>query len=480
MLIKTLFYERYSPEVRSGAAMRCNQYLEEVIVEMGHDLLTISPDRISSKSQMFIPWDCLQFNKSFNSHFSDISIYCDRGIESSPPSRESSKVNILLLHGLYYNINLINNLDCLDIILTTSLYWAEVIQLLLGGNIVSNSSQLRELYASKIGTKQPIIYPLTPPIQVATYDSESNTNFLSKYNLDDLQQEVIFAHSIQPQKASIPAFVGIVAFLVSSFKQRKQLFKVFVSKSNAADIQHELMHLTNSSWFNNFSNISACDIQTSIIFTDRLHQTDLHQLFSLSRFGICYNEVPESFGMYILESILSGCPIFSNGAGNMRHSLPSFHGHYINEPYGLYNYNHDDLASLCKQILCKLDDPMLKHEIHQGRSYIVSKYNIREYKKGFRDVLKAVAIWPVEIKKIYEPKRLTSDNQDIYKLSPLVRSLCSQHNYVFADHQNYQLTDMDFKLLTLIGDSSSSLTEMNYYANIKSLLDKGLICRKCR
>ena len=122
---------------------------------------------------------------------------------------------------------------------------------------------------------------------------------------------------------------------------------------------------------------------------------------------------------------------------------------------------------------------MLKHEIHQVRSYIVSKYNIREYKKGFRDVLKAVAIWPVEIKKIYEPKRLTSDNQDIYKLSPLVRSLCSQHNYVFADHQNYQLTDMDFKLLTLIGDSSSSLTEMNYYANIKSLLDKGLICRKC-
>ena len=50
-----------------------------------------------------------------------------------------------------------------------------------------------------------------------------------------------------------------------------------------------------------------------------------------SDFGLCYDDFVEPFGYYPVESIYLGCPIFTNGSGNLRHVLPKGHGVNVRE-----------------------------------------------------------------------------------------------------------------------------------------------------
>ena len=91
--------------------------------------------------------------------------------------------------------------------------------------------------------------------------------------------------------------------------------------------------------------------------------------------------------MYVLESIANHCPVFSNGAGNMRHSLPTNHGHYISESFGIYDSSATACMELALEIIFKLEDQNLHEELQAGYSYIISKYNIRDFKKNIRNIL---------------------------------------------------------------------------------------------
>ena len=101
MQIKTFFYNRFSL-TSDGASHRCNTYVEEVIIELGHKLHPCEPNppHRRYKSLNYIPWD--RRDRILRNQYvpSDVSIYCDRGIAYGLPSFESSKFNILLLQRL--------------------------------------------------------------------------------------------------------------------------------------------------------------------------------------------------------------------------------------------------------------------------------------------------------------------------------------------------------------------------------------------
>jgi len=477
MLVKTLFYNQASRE-SDGAAFRCNKYLEDVIVETGHDLQSFYPELSTLKSQAFIPWDRVQFKRSFTAQIGDIALYCDRGVLYSPPSPRSAKVNIVLLHGLYYNFELINSLEYIDLILTTSPYWAEVAKMMLGGKIITTLLQLNESFSSSNKSKDAMIYHLKPPIEIARHESIDNKEFFGRYQNNLLAEHVILAHSIQPGKASVPAFVGIIALLASHLKESNKVLKIFTSRIDRDAILAELQSFKSLKWIDELNNICADEIKKCLIFTDRLPQSELHHLFSLAKFGLCYNDVPESFGMYVLESILSGCPVFSNGSGNMRHLLPPSHGHYIHESNGIYERNQTDLKRAVKRIILKLDDPNLKQEIDRGRLYITNNYNKRRYKKEFKDILMAASDNSLVFKKTNAFRTSAPQFQTIYKVSPLVRTLCQEGHYIIADHETFTLSEHEFKLLMAIEHSSSHSSEYYNSNLLQSLLNKGLICLK--
>lgn len=474
MLVKTLFYERLSHKSQ-GAALQCNQHLEDTIIEMGYSLIPFSHKVNSLKSQIFIPWDRLKFTQSFYSQFSDIAIYCDRAIAFGPPSPSSSRINILILHGLAYNYELINSLVHVDLIITTSQYFAEVAKMMLGGLIASNMEDLRDMLSLPSKNNNTIIYPLTPPIKKCEFVLSQNVEFLDQFNINT-DHQLILAHSVQPKKASIPAFVGIVVSLVSEFKKSNKVLRIFTSCVDSDEINGELMHLLSSNWLDNFCNIDVQDVKNSFIYTDRLMQSNLHRLFTLSSFGLCYNEVPESFGMYVLESILNGCPIFSNGSGNMRYSLPVRHGHYINENHGIYIQNVTDLRKLASEITTKLGSSGLELEISQGQEFIQENYNLRTFKKEFKNIIKTLSCRLKPCQESISVNNTSIRKRKFYVLSPLVRSLSSNSKCVIADHQNFNLSDEEYHLLALISESSSIELDSNASISAQLLIEKGLIC----
>ena len=476
MLVKTLFYERLCNKSK-GAALQCNQHIEDTIIEMGYSLVPFSHQLSSLKSQNFIPWDRLKFTQLFHSQFSDIAIYCDRGVVFGPPSHCSSRINILLLHGLAYNFELINSLNHVDLILTTSHYFAEVAKMMLGGLVVSSAEQLRDMYSFRSDNNETIIYPLMPPVEKSEFVVDRNDKFLNQFKLN-IDHQLVLAHAVQPKKASIPAFVGIVASLVSEFKKLNKVFKVFTSSVDSKEINDELTYLSSLNWFDNFFNIDVQDVRDSFIYTERLLQSDLHRLFSLSSLGLCYNDVPESFGMYVLESILNGCPVFSNGSGNMRHSLPANHGHYISENHGIYKRSSIDLKILASEIISKLGSLVLALEISRGQELIRFNYNIRTFKREFKNILKTLICRVDQCQGRIDTSDTSEIKRKYYAVSPLVRSLSTSSKSVIADHQNFHLSDNEFNLLALVFKSSPIELDCKTSFSVQSLIEKGLICLK--
>ena len=476
MLVKTLFYERLSNESQ-GAALQCNQHLEDTIIEMGYSLIPFSHQLNSFKSQIFIPWDRLKFTQLFHSQFSDIAIYCDRGVVFGLPSPCSSRINILVLHGLAYNFELINSLDHVDLIFTTSEYFAEVVKMMLGGLVVSNVEQLRDMYSFRSEDNETIIYPLMPPVEKSEFDVDRNDEFLNQFKLNT-DHQLVLAHAVQPKKASIPAFVGIVVSLVSKFKELNKAFKVFTSSVDYNEINDELTHLSSLNWFDDFFNIDVQDVRDSFVYTDRLPQSDLHRLFSMSSLGLCYNEAPESFGMYVLESILNGCPIFSNGSGNMRYSLPANHGHYIKESHDIYIRNKNGLKMLASEIISKLGSSSLGLEIFRGQDFIQSNYNVRLFKREFRNIVKTLSCRNHQCQERINTNNTSVIKRKLYVLSPLVRSVYASSKCVIADHQKFYLSDNEFNLLVLISESSCIQLDCRTSVSAQSLIEKGLICLK--
>ena len=389
------------------------------------------------------------------------------------------KKNILFLHGLAYNIDLIKSLEDIDIIITPSLYWAEVTQMMIGGKIIRSIHDFDFQYISASSRQNTVIYPLDPPIQIISAQiGDEKSKLMNRIGIT-YSNQTILAHSIQPNKASFSAYVGIIIALAIRYRKVNKHLKVVTSR-----IDHEKIFSVIGKIYNEYEHDYAFsftlkDAEECFVFTDKLSQKHLHQLFRASSFGISYNDVPESFGMYVLESIANHCPVFSNGAGNMRHSLPTNHGHYISESFGIYDSSATACMELALEIIFKLEDQNLHEELQAGYSYIISKYNIRDFKKNIRNILNLAKSKDISTRSpsflFHQTKSIS--HQSHLQISPLVRSFSRKDRVVMADHQNFKLTDREFNEFMLIFDGHNEALSSSQNACFDILIDMGLICK---
>ena len=142
------------------------------------------------------------------------------------------------------------------------------------------------------------------------------------------------------------------------------------------------------------------------------------QLMRFSDFGLCYDQCVEAFGFYPMESVLCGCPIFSNGSGNLRHLLPPDHGisihedtsHYWGEPAARMNAYRPTAASILDAVtsgegrLCT----------SRGQSYIREHHSLERFDQ-------AVELWlQRSIEEPVNTLRLTPERTRV-GLSPYLR-----------------------------------------------------------
>lgn len=479
MEIKTFFYNRFSL-TSDGAPNRCNTYVEEVIIALGHNLhpCESKPPHRRYKSLNYIPWD--RRDRILQNQYipADVSIYCDRGIAYGLPSFDSSKFNILLLHGLAYNYELIYSQNRFDLIITTSTYWAQVTRMMLNGVVVRNAEELSYLLLSyRKGRNYPLIYSVLPPIENTSIANKSKLNeFMNTHKLQD-NSTMILAHALQPNKANYGLLVGTVISLSSLYSQEEKKFKIIVLEDIRINIKEALNDFYSK--YNNFidKNILIDEALNCFIFTKRLEQSQLYKLFEICNFAFLYNDVPESFGMYALESVANRCPVFTNGAGNMRNALPYNKGLYIHETWDLYHDHIKEYQHLANFIRKKLEDKQIKQEIDIGADYIKNNYNLIHFKNQITHIIQSITQAVDGVKTNLHKYEIYSTT-DNYRISPLVRKICVEKLSVIADHQFFTLSDQEMDVLCYINDKDSDSIETKFSSNeavVKLLLSKGLI-----
>ena len=101
----------------------------------------------------------------------------------------------------------------------------------------------------------------------------------------------------------------------------------------------------------------GCRVEDLYVPVPHLSQRALFKAMRGCRFGLAYNEVPESFGFYVLESVHNGCPVFTNGVGNNRYLLPAGHGITVLEDAQMAMGSPEAFVSVAEAIHSSLSDP---------------------------------------------------------------------------------------------------------------------------
>ncbi len=174
-------------------------------------------------------------------------------------------------------------------------------------------------------------------------------------------------------------------------------------------------------------------IDDILIPVPRLAQAALFRLMRGCRFGLFYHWFPEPFGLHPLESVCLGCPIYTNGAGNLRYLLPEGHGITVFETEGMAFGNVAEYRAVAERIF---RDAVLSpaaagaEACRRGADYIARTYTREAMRQDVAARLAALTEAPVE----------TALAATRVALSPLVRSWNPQSRRVVSDYRSVELS----------------------------------------
>jgi glycosyltransferase involved in cell wall biosynthesis len=126
----------------------------------------------------------------------------------------------------------------------------------------------------------------------------------------------------------------------------------------------------------------------------RLQQSDFFRLMRRSRFFLAINRIPETFGMMPLECVMQGCPVYTNGSGNLRFLLPhSGNGMRVEDTEGLLDGDFDEhlrVAALIYGNAIQLDrdgTSPIREDLARGQGFIRENYSPEVFFESFSAML---------------------------------------------------------------------------------------------
>ena len=162
-----------------------------------------------------------------------------------------------------------------------------------------------------------------------------------------------------------------------------------------------------------------------------LSQAALFRLFTVTKFGLSYNVYPEPFGFYILESVYQGCPVYTNGIGNNRHSLPPDHGVRVIESVDMAFGDPSAFQEVARAIM---EDVRSRENVTRacarGRDYIAHHFNREAFSRTWRACLA----------RLERPSRAPAPFESLLvHRSPMVRQVEEETGRVVSDFERLTL-----------------------------------------
>jgi len=363
----------------------------------------------------------------------DLRLFRDRALRILGPDSLSSGRNVIFFDGLAYGAQIYLQSGQISGYCANSRYLMDILLgLLLFPRDADFSSSLSDWCS-----RSPVIghVPLVAPcLEYPDGYPSTGDRLTPAQNRMLSEQGILIGHSLRLGKADAFSFAGVVFHLDRLCKDAGfKAARVFVDDITYRSIE-AMQHLL------------PVTFKTEHYFecVPMIQNAELYRLMRHSHFGLCYDWFPEPFGFYPLDSVFCGTPVFTNGAGNLRHLLPQDHGIRVFDPIGLQfgtveaRFATGEAVARC--ILDSILSGVDQRACQAGVEFMRQNYNIDRFSRGIVGFLEACL----------DPQRTEPANvsQATLELSPLVRRWCATNGAVLSDYMPRQVPPEQRDLLS--------------------------------
>lgn len=163
-----------------------------------------------------------------------------------------------------------------------------------------------------------------------------------------------FPHRADPNKG-----FGTAVRAVREVRRRGHRFVLLVPTPQPGELwPHERPHLGHR-----VSYARRLGVADAVHFHRWIRAGEMATYLSLAEWSLCLSELPEGFGLSMLESLAAGVPVVATPAGAMREVVPPAHGvRFV--PFG-------DAEGVARALV----EPVPSADLARGRSYVRSVYD---------------------------------------------------------------------------------------------------------
>ncbi|HEV7784926.1 MAG TPA: hypothetical protein VGQ28_06285, partial [Thermoanaerobaculia bacterium] len=378
---------------------------------------------------------------------------CDASLGLFPLLRRETQKNVVFFHGLFgYPGHWIGN-EAIDRYWCNSDYMTRVLTSLLA---TPNWDQGRLLDPRAFSIVDTVTLPL-PFLEMPDGVLMDGPEKLPRAALEALDGNDILGHCVA-EKLDEKAIYSIMLTLNHMALQSGigRRFRLFVERFIYNGIKAMLETVDPEDFPPEFLPLKAALGQLGLTIDDllipipRLAQASLFKVIKACKFALLYHWVPEPFGLLPLESVCLGCPVYTNGAGNLRYLVPEGNGISVFETEGMAFGDLGEYQKVAQRIFqdAVVDPEPAREACRRGAEYIARTYN-REAMR--RDLA-------VRLADLGEPPAETDLDATAMGLSPLVRSWNPSNRRVVSDYKSCELSVDEAALLgEILGQGCAGL-----------------------
>jgi len=270
---------------------------------------------------------------------------------------------------------------------------------------------LHEAFPKGLSVPPTTYAPLAMPLHDFPDGYPSSGTRIDRRALKLLAQEVHMGHALRPKKPEPFATLCIMHHLNQLAKARST--KPFLLLIPAIDLPR----------FNDALRDMPIPPSTieSLLPVGHLQNPSVIAVMRNSRFGLCYDKFVEAYGFYPVESVYSGCPIFTNGTGNLRYLLPPGSGIEVHETLQMYFGTVEDrvraylpVAEHVFRVATEGSGPAL---CRRGAQFIDRHYSMAVFTQRIRQFLRVAR----EFRRTKAARKQGSGPRSFGQVSPYLR-----------------------------------------------------------
>ncbi|MHA7632541.1 glycosyltransferase [Corallococcus sp. M7] len=317
----------------------------------------------------------------------DLAIFCDQGLLIHPPGPRVARRSAVVFHGLVGGQSLWLGNPAVDLYCATSAYLREVLISLL-----TLPDVRRRVCLDPSGFDKVVDFRAgLPCVASPTGDARMEGASIPVEVQEALDAGDVLGHALQPRKPDWYAVLSILVHLhLRSREENGPRYRLIVDAEDFAFIDYSFTHGFPFDVSGARSMLDGMGLKLTDLLLPirRLSQAELFRLFELTKFGLSFNIYPEPFGFYPLESVFRGCPVYTNGIGNNRFSLPPGHGIRVFDNVDMAFGDPFSFREVADTIVDDLRSrERVTRECAQGREFIARNFDRDSFTRTWRKAL---------------------------------------------------------------------------------------------